>query len=80
MTTTLDDHGTTWHVKPGDPGAKMVNELKKRGFEYIVLPRGSYISGEIPEAGGPGEAEPMLRGETIPHVRLMDCLEVLCAG
>lgn len=68
-----DEHGTPWVVSPGDHAAKAVRSLRTRGYEYIVLPRGTLGRGTI-------EVLPETPDNLIRAVRLNDCLAALKAG
>ena len=70
MSLTEDEFGTTWHVKPGDPSAQLRNYLSKRGFDIIILPRYTYMTGEV--------VEPIFTpGDVVKAARLADCIGVL---
>ena len=70
MSSTEDEFGTTWHVKPGDPSANLRNYLSKRGFDIIILPRYTYMTGEV--------VEPIFTpGDVVKAARLADCVGVL---
>ena len=68
-----DEHGTSWHVQPGDPATPYVNALKRRGFTMIRLPR-VLLRGmlDVPTA-----SERLYSFDTVDDIRLADCLEVL---
>lgn len=68
-----DDKRGKWLVQAGDPAAKHRNLLVKRGFDYIVLPRTTYLTGEVPEEYNEETGELGL----IDSTRLQDCLLVL---
>ena len=38
-----DENGIKWAVFKGDPAYEMVTKLEKKGYRYIVLPRGYFI-------------------------------------
>lgn len=70
MPSTEDEFGTIWHVKPGDPAAQLRNYLNKRGFDIIVLPRYTYMTGQV--------TEPVFYpGDVVKAARLADCVGVL---
>ena len=63
-----DEYGTTWVVAAHDPAKPLVSKLERRGFEYIVLPRRTFITGELEQA---------VAFEFVRSVRMADCLLVL---
>lgn len=65
----LDERGTRWNVQAGDPARRHVSALTRRGFDFIVLPRYTYLTGELRDTSPPGDL--------IQAVRLEDCLAVL---
>ena len=68
--TTSDEYSTIWLVKAGDPANQFINALKAKGFEQIILPRLTYITGKIilPSFLGCGILE---------EARMADCIGVL---
>lgn len=66
----LDEFGTNWHVQAGDPANWAKNILKARGFELVVLPRKTYVTGEL--------VPPLfLPGDVVQRARLLDSLGAL---
>ena len=63
-----DEHGTTWVVAAHDPANSLVSKLERRGFEYVVLPRQTFITGELRQA---------VASEFVRSIRMADCLLVL---
>ena len=68
MKDTIDECGVRWSVQARDPASKLVNTLHRKGYQYIVLPRKTYISGEVVHA----ESE-----DFIANIRLADCVKEL---
>jgi hypothetical protein len=67
-----DDLGHQWKVSGGDPASKPVNLLRRHGYEYVVLPMHTLVTGELTAIYHTPE-------DIVPRVRLLDCLEVLSA-
>ena len=44
-----DEKGSPWVVSAGDPANQIILSLKRKGFDYIVLPRYTYRSGSYPD-------------------------------
>ena len=66
----LDEFGARWKVKGGDPGSKVVNRLKRSGYEFVVLPLVTLATGSVtPPVEWPAGI--------IERTRLADCLAVL---
>lgn len=65
-----DEFGTTWVVMAHDPASQIVNNLKKKGFDYIVLPRYTYRHGSFPDT------LPDM-SDFVAHTRMYDCRSVL---
>lgn len=64
-----DQHGTQWKVEAHDPAKGHVNQLNRAGFEYVVLPRKTFITGELVREQS---AEGLVRS-----IRMADCLTFL---
>lgn len=64
-----DERGVKWIVSAGDPANILVNKLKAKGFEYIILPWNVLYSGE----GG----FKFLPDDVVRKARLHDCLLAL---
>ena len=79
MKQTLDEFGVAWVIKPKDPAMPLVRELQKKNFSLIVLPRKTYITGELID----NDTTDLLQLETnfaasdINRVRLLDCCKAL---
>lgn len=65
---TLDEYGTRWLVMARDPASKHINKLHSKGFQYIVLPRKTYRTGELVDI----ECDDYLM-----NVRMKDCVQCL---
>lgn len=69
-----DEHGRPWKVNGGDPGAKLVNALRRQlpGVDFVVLPWYTLATGLsfdlTPERLPP---------DLLRRTRLLDCLDVL---
>ena len=70
MKVVLDEKGVTWHVMAHDPASKLVNTLRKKGFDMVVLPRYTLKTGILTE--DKPDCDDFIRS-----VRLEDCLYVL---
>lgn len=70
MKVVEDEKGVVWHVMAHDPASKMVNTLRKKGFDIIVLPRYTLRYGTLPETIPDCS-------DFIKSVRLEDCVTVL---
>ena len=44
---TYDEYGVEWAVMTRDPAIKLVRGLNKLGYEWIILPRLTYITGQV---------------------------------
>lgn len=86
-TEVLDEHNTRCLVRSDSPAAPYINALKRRGFEYIVLPR-LLLTGQAKPANMYYEA--VQRASLLPSVsptasvpaplpiiRMADCLYTL---
>ena len=67
----LDEHGTRWVVSAGDPANQLVNKLKSKGFDTIILQRYTYRIGKL------DEPLPERGEDIIMWTRLYDCRKVL---
>lgn len=69
-----DEHLTEWVVKPGDPAAKAVSTLHRRGIEVVVLPRVLYL-------GGTAETQPPMPEaddkQLVFRLRAIECMSLL---
>jgi hypothetical protein len=70
MLKLIDEKQTKWVVMAHDPASKYINTLKSKGFDFIVLPRYTYMYGIFPPALPPTE-------DVINSVRMHDCCKVL---
>ena len=61
-----DEFDTPWVVMAHDPASSTVNNLKRIGFDYIVLPRYTYKTGIFPTT------LPQIE-DFIAHTRMYDC-------
>lgn len=53
-----------------DPASGIVNKLKRKGFDFVVLPRYTYRSGSFPDALPP-------KGDDIINwTRMYDCYRI----
>ena len=43
-----DEYLVKWVALPRDPAYSIISNLKKKGFEYIVLPRATLRTGVLP--------------------------------
>jgi len=70
-----DEYGTGWVVRGGDPGARLINQLKREteGLDFVVLPRVSLITGSV-------VAPDLTPEDIITATRLQDCLDLLREG
>jgi hypothetical protein len=68
---TVDEHGVEWRVFPRDPAQKYILALQKKGYHWIVLPRKTYITGEVPLATPTAATST----DYIRNVRLRDCVK-----
>ena len=62
-----DDRGVRWTVMPHDPASQLYNELKRKGYRWVVLPRYTLRTGLIPESIPDCD-------DFIRSVRLEDCV------
>lgn len=67
----IDEHGTKWVVMAHDPASKYLNSLKQKGFDFVVLPRYTYMYGIFPRD------IPTNLPDFINSTRLHDCVKVL---
>jgi hypothetical protein len=65
MKQCIDEHGVEFRVFPKDPAQKYVLSLNRKGYHWIVLPRKTYITGEVVTATST---------DYIRNVRLRDCV------
>ena len=70
MKAIYDESGVTWHVMAHDPASQIVNKLRREGFDLVVLPRYTLMTGKIPPAVPDCT-------DFIRSVRLEDCLTVI---
>ena len=63
-----DEYGVIFCVLPRDPASKYINTLHRKGYQYIVLPRQTLISGLV--SGAQSE-------DYIDNIRMQDCLKEL---
>jgi hypothetical protein len=61
-----DEYGVSWVVESGDPARTLVNRLKRYGFDWVVLPRYTLVTGKIMDKA---ESPDFLR-----DVRMKDCV------
>lgn len=61
-----DEFGVLWVVEANDPARTHINQLKRAGFDWVVLPRYTLTCGEI---SGETTAAVFLR-----DVRMKDCV------
>ena len=74
--TVTDEAGRSWLVQPGDPAAKALLALKRRGFQQVVLPVYTLMSGD-PTAAGDEDPLPSSNPAALRVLRMQDCLHVL---
>ena len=78
-----DDKGQVWWVYDGDPAWHLVHKLWARGVREIVLPRGTFITGQVVGMVTPQNlASFNVSNEALAallrrYVRLRDCLAFL---
>ena len=65
-----DEYGVEFVVKGGDPANRKMLTLKARWFNWIVLPRTTLITGELP-------AMVSLPDDVLRAARLEECVAVL---
>ena len=65
MKQNVDEYGVEWKVFARDPAQKHILSLNKKGYHWIVLPRKTYITGEVVEATS---------NDYIRNIRLRDCI------
>lgn len=67
-----------WEIGTGDPAAPVMRSLRKKGFDYLVLPRYTLVTGLVLSSV---PSLPPLREDNPAHliraVRLQDCLHAL---
>lgn len=68
MKINVDEHGVRFVTFSRDPAHKYILALNKKGYQYIVLPRKTYVTGEVVQA----ESDDYIR-----NVRLRDCIKEL---
>ncbi len=69
-----DEHGAPWLVKSGDPANQYRNKLIALGYDFIVLPRVTLVTGELPFIDPDHE---VAAENVVSHVRMLDCLAIL---
>lgn len=70
-----DNYGVQFKVSGGDPANGLVLALKRRYFDYVVLPRHTLITGTLTEDVPFGSTD--TKEELLREARLEDCLAVL---
>ena len=70
MLHIVDEFGSSWRVRGGDPASRLTSKLTRSGFQTIVLPFVTLATGR---ATDPAEWPQ----DIIARTRLADCLAVL---
>lgn len=81
----LDENKAKWIVLKGDPGYWAVSTLARAGFQRIILPKTTYMTGELPSLEEAGcDKDTMLalwkaeEGGTFLYLCFMrDCMDYL---
>ena len=66
-----DELGTPFIVLPKDPASGIINNLRKKGYQYVVLPRSVYRTGEMPTELPPKDED------VVRWTRMHDCVKTL---